>query len=659
MKLQTKIIAALVPMFLVVFVAHSLFTLQTAFSNARSNVEREAHNIRAVLMATRRVYHHQFIESGLPVDDTTVGFLPGHSLSRISKDFPQWTNSGIVFNNVSDRARNSDNAADEKELAAMEVYRKNSEIKDRLVLVDDEGKGEYYHYTRPIWIEDYCLKCHGKRDEVLASVAARYNAGFGYELGDLRGVMSIKIPAKVAHQQAWAAFWQGMLVDLGCHLGAFVLVYAMLVRTAVSRLKVLERGAEELAGGNYKWRSGITGSDEIAAVAMGIDAMAGRIGTRDAALRDSEWRFRNLIEAAPDAMVIVDQQGIMIVVNAVAESTFGYTREEMLGQELEFLIPARFHEAHRTHRQEYCRHPMARPMSVRPFLFGLRKDGSEFPLEISLSATETDDGIVVTSTIRDVSDRKQLEDESREHRDTLAHVARMSTMGEMATGIAHELNQPLTAIATYCHTTKWSAERFTACPPELIDSLEKIEKQAIRAGDIVRRLRQFVRKSKSEEVPVDLNSLIGDVARMVEPDVRQSDVVLELNCHGVPLAVSVDEIQIQQVLVNLIRNSIDAMKDTPDEQKRVVVSARSSETGFAEIAVIDLGPGLSPQDMEQVFEAFYSTKPDGMGMGLAISRSIVEFYGGKFFVESNAGQGVTFRFTLPLIRGEFSAENAA
>lgn len=901
MKLQTKIFVALIPVFLVVFATHSFLDYQAAVTDARTTMEREAHNIRGVLMATRRVYHHQFMESQLPVDDATVGFLPAHALGRISKDLSAWTDSGLTFNNVSDQARNPDNAADETELAAMKFYRENPKVEEKFELVEAREQGEYFHYTRPIWTEAYCLKCHGEESKAPQSIQDRYDVAYGYQEGDLRGLMSIKVPAAAAYAQAWTTFVRNMSVNLGGYVAAFGLIYFLLVRTSVKHLKTLEQGAHELAHGNYSWRSGIQGGDEIASVAAGFDTMAAQIGARKRELTESNQRFHDLVEMAPDATVVADQEGKIIVVNAQTETVFGYRREELLGQLIEILIPTRFQDKHPAQRTTYTKNPEFRPMGRERDLWGMRKDGSEFPVEISLSPIQTKDGVLVASSIRDISERstaeqalrdselrsrtllegspvcnkiidldlnlqymssagvdqlkindieplygcsfppplysppmhalatehlnraakgetsstecavndtegnevwfdttfvpahdeqgqvayiivtsvnitdrkkaeqalkenqerldlairgtsdglwdwdietgeeywsprfkellghkedeieashegfqkllhpddaplvaeavrlhleedvpydielrlqtksgdyrwfqsrgqakrdddgkpyrmtgairditerKQAEADAQTHRDEMAHVARISTMGEMATGIAHELNQPLTAIASYGHAAKLISEESDGEPEQLRELLDKLQGQAIRAGNIVRRLREFVSKTESVRVHVDLNTLVRDVVKLVDPDVRAARTKLTLQLDEHAPNILGDEIQIQQVLVNLIRNALDAMQQTPVEDRHVTISTAIPSDALTEVVVTDSGQGLSTKELDKVFDTFFSTKQEGMGMGLAISRSIVEAHEGKLWAKPNDGPGVSFGFTI-------------
>lgn len=252
----------------------------------------------------------------------------------------------------------------------------------------------------------------------------------------------------------------------------------------------------------------------------------------------------------------------------------------------------------------------------------------------------------MTGSIRDITDRVTAEDQLRLHQEQLAHVARITTMGEMATGIAHELNQPLAAIASYSHAAKLNAENNVENKAQFVNLLEKVKDQAIRAGDIVRRLRSFVNKTGSQHVPTDLNELVDDVIMLVEPDIRETRTRLDLNLDESSPCVLVDKIQIQQVLVNLIRNALDAMQDTPVEHRSVLISTRVIDHEVAEVTVCDAGEGLSDDEARQVFDTFYSTKQEGMGMGLAISRSIVEAHEGQLWAKPNAGAGVTFGFTI-------------
>lgn len=221
-------------------------------------------------------------------------------------------------------------------------------------------------------------------------------------------------------------------------------------------------------------------------------------------------------------------------------------------------------------------------------------------------------------------------------------------MGELATGIAHELNQPLAAIASFSSAAKTIAKGFPSGSHDVQAILGKLEDQAIRAGEIVRRLRNFVQKAESVRVPADLNTLVREVADFIEPDIRRADVVLKLKFDESYPAVLVDKIQVQQVLVNLVRNALDAMQETPAGQRELTISTRTLQDGQADVIVSDAGKGLAQDELDQVFNAFFSTKQEGMGMRLPISRSIVEAHGGKLWSKSNAGTGATFGFTIPL-----------
>jgi signal transduction histidine kinase/CheY-like chemotaxis protein len=279
----------------------------------------------------------------------------------------------------------------------------------------------------------------------------------------------------------------------------------------------------------------------------------------------------------------------------------------------------------------------------------LDTDGNEVWFDTTFVPARDKDGrieyVIVTSV--NITDRRQAEDEARQYRDELAHVSRISTIGEMATGVAHELNQPLAAITSYSYVARSIVDRLDTRSDELNETLERLEDQTIRAGNIVRRLRDFVTKNDTDHVSTDLCALIQNVFTFVHPDLCQAETELELKFDKPTLQVQVDEIQIQQVLVNLIRNAIDAMHETPKGQRKVTVSTRVLHDGRVQVAVRDAGKGLPDDDLQKVFNAFFTTKQEGMGMGLAISRSIVEAHSGKLWAKPNTGPGLTFEFTIP------------
>jgi len=251
-------------------------------------------------------------------------------------------------------------------------------------------------------------------------------------------------------------------------------------------------------------------------------------------------------------------------------------------------------------------------------------------------------------TIHDITDRRHAEDEARVLQERLTHFSRLSTMGEMAAGLAHEINQPLSAIATYAQ----ACQRLIRLPePEIDDvvsALEQINAQALRAGEVIRRLRNFVKNREVKREPVNCARLLEDLRMLAETDARLHNIRLRLDCQEPLPTVYADPIQLQQVILNLVRNAIDAMVDAPEDRREVVLMTREAADGEVEVTVIDHGTGLAPEATEHLFNPFFTTKAAGTGLGLAISRSIVRAHGGRLWHTPNDDCGVRFHFTLPV-----------
>jgi PAS domain S-box-containing protein len=365
--------------------------------------------------------------------------------------------------------------------------------------------------------------------------------------------------------------------------------------------------------------------------------------------KQADERFRLVVEASPSGIVLVNRAGQIVLVNAETERLFGYAREELIGQAVEMLVPERYRGEHLLQRAEFFAAPQARAMGAGRELFARRKDGTEFAVEIGLSPIQTAEGTLVLTAIVDVTARKESEAEALRQRAELVHVARVSTMGELAASVSHELNQPLGAILANAE----AAELFINEDPPALDEvraiLTDIRKDDERAGEVIRRMRGLLRRHELDREPLEINSVVEDVLQVVSADASLRKMAVGADLAPVLPNILGDRVYLQQVLLNLILNGMDAMADQPRERRRVVVRTRRSEDGGVEVAVIDGGHGIEPDKLPRLFEPFFTTKPNGMGMGLSISRTIIAAHRGRIWAENNPARGAIFLITLPVI----------
>jgi len=356
-----------------------------------------------------------------------------------------------------------------------------------------------------------------------------------------------------------------------------------------------------------------------------------------------------LLDAAVDAIIVIDSGGQIEKFNQAAEQMFGFSAAEIIGKNIALLMPEPDRSAHDAYLRRYSLTGEARIIGIGRDVQAQRRDGTVFPASLAVGRVAGTDPARFVGFIRDISARVAAERTAAQAQERLTHVARLSTLGEMAAGLAHEIKQPLAAITTYAQACQRQLDKGEA--PDAADireALVEIGRQALRASEVIRRLRSLVAKREVRRVPLRCNLLLEDVVSLARPDLRANDVRLRLDvAPGLP-DVMMDPVQLQQVLINLLRNAIDATLQSADARREITLRALSTP-GNVEISVHDHGPGLEPDVLSKVFNPFFTTKPHGTGLGLAISRTIVQAHGGTLAHREEPGGGACFYFTLPTL----------
>ncbi len=365
-------------------------------------------------------------------------------------------------------------------------------------------------------------------------------------------------------------------------------------------------------------------------------------------LRARKRHLQSILDTVPDAMVVIGEDGIIRSFSAAAERLFGYLAEEAIGRNVGMLMPEPDSGHHDSYIQRYLHTGERRIIGLGRVVTGLRKDGSTFPMHLSVGEMRSGDSRFFTGFIRDLTERQETQAKLHELQANLFHVSRLSALGEMASSLAHELNQPLAAINNYLKGCRRLLEASEHPRVETIrDALDKAADQALRAGEIIRRLRDFVSRRESDKTIVKVLRLIEEASALALVGAREQGVRVRSLTDPSIQYVLADHVQIQQVLVNLLRNALESMQGS--EQRELDIGVRRSDHGMAEIMVSDTGSGIAPEILPRLFEPFVTTKDTGMGVGLSISKAIIEAHGGRLWVEPNPNGGTIFKFTLPFV----------
>ena len=364
-------------------------------------------------------------------------------------------------------------------------------------------------------------------------------------------------------------------------------------------------------------------------------------------LGEREAHLQSILDTIPDAMIVIDEKGAMQSFSAAAERLFGWTAQEVIGGNVNMLMPPPYQAAHDGYLARYLATGERRIIGIGRVVVGQRRDGSTFPMELSVGEVRVGEQPFFTGFVRDLTERQQTEARLQELQSELVHVSRLTAMGEMASALAHELNQPLSAITNYLGgATRLLEGGDPADAPLLVEALKEASGQALRAGDVIHRLRDFIGRGETERRVESVSKLIEEASALALVGVKELGVRVTMRLDPNADLVLADRVQIQQVVINLLRNALDAMRGVPRAELRVQVSRRGD--GFTVVSVSDTGSGINEEVRGRLFEPFMTTKREGMGVGLSICKTIVEAHGGSIWAEDNAGGGATFAFSLPI-----------
>jgi two-component system, LuxR family, sensor kinase FixL len=371
--------------------------------------------------------------------------------------------------------------------------------------------------------------------------------------------------------------------------------------------------------------------------------------TREVLAREAH--LTSILETVPDAMVVIDERGAMQSFSSAAERLFGYRAADMIGKNVKMLMPSPYREAHDGYLTRYLHTGERRIIGIGRVVVGERKDGSTFPMELSVGEMNANNRRFFTGFIRDLTERQKTEARLQELQSELVHISRLTALGEMASALAHELNQPLSAIANYMKGSRRLLERRADEESVMVrEAMDKAAEQSLRAGQIIRRLRDFVSRGEGERRVESIKKVVEEASALALVGAKERGVRVRFNLDPALDLILADKVQIQQVMLNLVRNAIEAMEQS--ERRDLVIATAPSPSGMIAVSVADSGSGIAPEVAAQLFQPFVTTKPQGMGVGLSISRTIIEAHGGQISVEPNPGGGTVFRFTVRAVTKE-------
>jgi two-component system sensor kinase FixL len=365
-----------------------------------------------------------------------------------------------------------------------------------------------------------------------------------------------------------------------------------------------------------------------------------QLGVNESAL------LRSILETVPDAMVLIDDKGLIQSFSVAAERLFGYRAAEVRGRNVSVLMPSPYREQHDAYIERYLATAERRIIGIGRVVIGLRKDGSTFPMELSVGEVRQDGHRMFTGFVRDLTERQATQARLQELQEDLVQVSRLRAMGQMAAALSHELNQPLTATTNYLNAATRMLEAEAPDLSRVRQALVLGTQQTMRSGEIIRRLRAFVARGKLVRQPESISRLIEEASALALVGAKERGVTVLLDPGQDLPPVMVDRLQIQQVLLNLIRNAVESMEEAAE--RRLFIHAGPWNTMLA-VSISDTGTGIGPSIESQLFQPFVTTKREGMGIGLSVCRTIVEAHGGRLWAEPNLGGGTIFRFTLPLV----------
>lgn len=370
----------------------------------------------------------------------------------------------------------------------------------------------------------------------------------------------------------------------------------------------------------------------------------------DEALRESQELLRLSLDSALDAVITMNEGGVITLWNAQAEKIFGWTSLEAVGAQLaELIMPPRFRVAHSLGLQRFLSTGQGPLLGKRIEIAAMRRDGDEFPVELSISPFKAGGKWLFSGFVRDISESRRVAQILRETQDELARVSRLTTMGEITASITHEMTQPLAAIRTNGDTAlRW----LRAQPPNLEKgeaAIGRVIEDVRRANEVIERVRALFRNTGTERARLNIDDLIKDVVALTQDEMRRRRISVAIQSHAGLPCVSGDRVQLQQVLLNLMINAADAMDAITDRPRALFVTSRLSNGAGVVVTVRDTGTGFAQVGVDKMFQAFFTTKSNGMGLGLSICQTIVEAHGGRLWAEPGEPCGALFQFNLPTL----------